>query len=144
VAQTKKLLLGLVWQMMRQHTLQFLAKVQQKKFGGGNVTDDMIIKWANEKVKEGKRSTKMDSFKDSSLKTGLFFMDLLYAIKPEIIDPEFIKSGDTAEEQLLNAKYVISVARKLGAVIFCLPEDIVEVKPKMMLTLTASIMALEK
>ena len=38
--------------------------------------------------------------------------------------------GDTKENSLLNAKYAISVARKLGATIFLLPEDIVEVKPK--------------
>jgi plastin-1 len=31
----------------------------------------------------------------------------------------------------MNAKYAISIARKLGATIFVLPEDIVEVKPKM-------------
>jgi hypothetical protein len=31
----------------------------------------------------------------------------------------------------MNAKYAISIARKLGATIFVLPEDIVEVKSKM-------------
>jgi hypothetical protein len=40
----------------------------------------------------------------------------------------------------MNATYVISIARKLGCSIFLLPEDIIEVNQKMMLTLTASIM----
>ena len=39
------------------------------------------------------------------------------------------------------AKYAISVARKLGAIIFVLPEDIMEVKPKMMLTFIGAVMA---
>lgn len=30
-----------------------------------------------------------------------------------------------------NANYAISIARKLGATIFVTPDDIVEVKPKM-------------
>lgn len=33
----------------------------------------------------------------------------------------------------MNAKYAISIARKLGATIFVLPEDIVEVKSKMVI-----------
>ena len=39
-----------------------------------------------------------------------------------------------------NAKYVISVARKLGATVFLTFEDIVEVKPKMLMTFVAAIM----
>ena len=35
------------------------------------------------------------------------------------------------ENAKMNAKYAISIARKLGATIFVLPEDIIEVKPKM-------------
>jgi len=145
VTGNKKLILALVWQMMRQHTLQFLATVQKKKFGGATaVTDEMIVKWANGAVAAKGRSSTMASFKDSTLSNSLFFMDLLFAIEPRIIDWDVVKAGETPEDRLLNAKYAISVARKLGAVIFCLPEDIVEVKPKMILTFTASIMALEK
>lgn len=33
----------------------------------------------------------------------------------------------TEEEMMLNATYIISVARKLGCSIFLLPEDIIEV-----------------
>lgn len=40
----------------------------------------------------------------------------------------------------MNATYIISVARKLGCSIFLLPDDIIEVNQKMILTLTASIM----
>ena len=118
-----------------------------QKFGGKDVTDDMIVQWANEKAKSNSSNNSglsISSFKDSNLKSSLFFFDLLSAIEPRIIDWSIINAGQTPDEQLLNAKYAISVARKLGAVIFLLPEDIVEVKPKMTMTFIASIMALEK
>jgi len=47
------------------------------------------------------------------------------------------------EDLLSNAKYVISCARKIGAMVFLTPEDIVEVKSKMLLTLVASLWATE-
>jgi plastin-1 len=36
-------------------------------------------------------------------------------------------SGSTEAERRLNAKYAISCARKMGCMVFLLPEDIVEV-----------------
>jgi len=140
----KKLLLAYVWQLMRFHTLKFLADVQSKKFGGKAVTDEMIIEWANLRVKAAGKTNTMKSYNDSSLSTGLFFMDLLYSIEPKVIDWSFVSPGVTKEDALANAKYVISVARKLGATIFLLPEDIVEVKPKMMMTFVASCMGIAK
>lgn len=144
VDKNKKLLLGLVWQMMRFHTLKFVAEVQAKKFAGQAVTDDMLVKWANDKVASAGRTSTISSLKDKSLASGVYFLDLLFAIEPRIINPEFVTPGESPEDMLLNARYAISVARKLGAVIFLLPEDIVEVKPKMILTFVASIMTLEK
>ena len=44
---------------------------------------------------------------------------------------------DEAKEN--NAKYAISIARKLGATVFLVWEDIAEVKSKLLLTLLASI-----
>lgn len=140
----KKLLLAFVWQLMRYHTLKFLAEVQKKKFGGKEVTDEMIIQWANDQVSSQNRGNSIKSLNDSSLSNGLFFIDLLASINEKVIDWDFVKKSGTKEDNLLNAKYVISVARKLGATIFLLPEDIVEVKPKMILTLLASCMALIK
>lgn len=40
-----------------------------------------------------------------------------------------------------NARYAVSMARKIGAPIYALPEDIVEIKPKMLLTVFACLMA---
>jgi len=42
--------------------------------------------------------------------------------------------------KLENAQYAISVARKIGARVYALPEDIVEVKAKMVMTVFACLM----
>ena len=42
---------------------------------------------------------------------------------------------------MANAKYAISMARKIGARIYALPEDIAEVKSKMVMTAFACLMA---
>jgi len=132
----KKLILGIIWQLMRQHTLNILIKI-----GGGKKIDDRaIIKWANETVQGKERKTSMSSFQDSSLSNGLFFLDLLFCLEERIIDWDIVTAGESDEDRLLNAKYVISVARKLGCTVFLAPEDIIEVKPKMLLMLTAAIM----
>ena len=52
----------------------------------------------------------------------------------------FPPSGEE-EDNLANAKYAISMARKIGARIYALPEDIAEVKPKMVMTVFACLMA---
>jgi len=141
----KKLILGFVWQLMRFHTLKFLAEVQAKKFGGKPVTDQMILDWANGQVSSLGKDRKIGSFKDPSLSDGLFFLDLLTSVEPRVVSAEYVFDPAADDKQKLdNARYAISVARKMGATIFLLPEDITEVKPKMILTFIASIMSVAK
>ena len=52
---------------------------------------------------------------------------------------ELVNEGESPEDLQLNAKYVLSVARILGAVVFCLWNDITEVKPKMILCLVGAL-----
>jgi plastin-1 len=50
-----------------------------------------MLKWANttaQKAKPGVRPIR--SFKDPSITTGLFFLDLLDAIRPGIVDPSLV------------------------------------------------------
>ena len=44
------------------------------------------------------------------------------------------------QDKLDNAKYAISTARKIGARVYALPEDLVEVKQKMVMTMFACLM----
>eukprot|EP00639_Heterosigma_akashiwo_P011856 CAMPEP_0206371384 /NCGR_PEP_ID=MMETSP0294-20121207/6450_1 /ASSEMBLY_ACC=CAM_ASM_000327 /TAXON_ID=39354 /ORGANISM="Heterosigma akashiwo, Strain CCMP2393" /LENGTH=335 /DNA_ID=CAMNT_0053818499 /DNA_START=244 /DNA_END=1248 /DNA_ORIENTATION=- len=129
----KKLILGIMWQLMRMHTLQILASLG----GGKRVTDHEIIQWANSKVSEAGRPSSMISFRDPNLSSGRFFIDLCYAISPRTVNWEIVTDGETEEDQMNNAKYVISIARKIGAKIFIVAEDIVEVRPKLLLSFVA-------
>jgi len=94
----KKLILGLVWQLMRHHTVKYLAEVQAKKFGGKPVTDAMIIEWANAEVKRAGKSRQITSFKDPTISDGLFFLDLLTAIESKVVDPEYVYDPPTDEK----------------------------------------------
>jgi len=68
-------------------------------------------------------------------------LDLIDAIKGNVIDFSLVKTGGAPNDKMENAKYAITSARKIGAKIYALPEDIVEVKPKMVLTVFACLMA---
>ena len=57
-------------------------------------------------------------------------VDLIDAIKPGAIDYSLV-AGDAREEAMANAKYGISMARRLGARVYALPEDVVEVRPRL-------------
>jgi len=134
------LTLALVWQLMRHHVLTVLKEVG----GGAPVSEEAMITWSNNLVKSSGKSSCMANFKDPSLKNAQFFLDLIDAIRPGFIDQSVILHSDSAEDLMKNAKYSISMARKLGATIFLLPEDIVEVKPKMNLTFICFLMAVGK
>jgi hypothetical protein len=134
----KTLTLGLVWQMMRAYVLQVLTNLSKT---GERITDNEIIAWANNKYSSNGKSSKISGWKDQAITTSLPIVDLVDAIRPGSVDYSLIhKSGD--EKLLLeNAKYAVSAARKIGAVVFALPEDVVESKPKMILTIFAALMA---
>ncbi|EES03042.1 hypothetical protein BDA96_03G188900 [Sorghum bicolor] len=140
VQGNKKLILAFLWQLMRYNILQLLKNLRFHS-NGKEITDNDILAWANKKVKDsGKHHSHMQSFKDKSLSSGTFFLDLLSAVEPRVVNWSLVTKGEKDEEKQMNASYIISVARKLGCSIFLLPEDILEVNQKMMLTLTASIM----
>ncbi|CAL5341652.1 unnamed protein product [Camellia sinensis] len=128
-----------LWQLMRCNMLQLLKNLRSRS-QGKEFTDADILNWANKKVKSKGRTTHIESFRDKSLSSGLFFLELLSSVEPRVVNWNLVTMGESDEEKKLNATYIISVARKLGCSIFLLPEDIIEVNQKMILTLTASIM----
>ncbi|XP_074298705.1 fimbrin-5-like [Silene latifolia] len=139
VQGNKKLILAFLWQLMRFSMLQLLRNLRSFS-QGREITDSDILNWANKKLKSAGKSSQIDSFKDKTLADGKFFLELLSAVERRVVNWTVVTSGETDEDKRMNASYIISVARKLGCSIFLLPEDIVEVNQKMILTLTASIM----
>uniref|UniRef100_A0AC35U6W6 Ca2+-binding actin-bundling protein n=1 Tax=Rhabditophanes sp. KR3021 TaxID=114890 RepID=A0AC35U6W6_9BILA len=135
----QNLTLALVWQLMRAYTLTILAQCTNAN-DGTTVADKEIIAWANQKLAESGKSTSIKSFQDGSISNGKVVIDLIDAIAPGTINYEMVKDGGD-NFKIENAKYAISSGRKIGAKIYALPEDIVEVKPKMVMTVFACLMA---
>ncbi|KAJ7048530.1 calponin homology domain-containing protein [Mycena amicta] len=138
---TKTLVLGLVWQLMRMNIVKTLTQLS-KSSTGRPISDTEMLKWANTTAHS---SRPIRSFKDPSITTGLFFLDLLEAIRPGIVDPTLVldvsANGDY-EDRRQNAKLAISIARKMNALIFLVPEDIVDVRPRLILTFVGSLMSI--
>uniref|UniRef100_A0A6Q2YP28 Plastin 1 n=1 Tax=Esox lucius TaxID=8010 RepID=A0A6Q2YP28_ESOLU len=129
--------LALVWQLMRRYTLQVLSNLGD----GEKIGDQIIINWVNTQLKAGKKDTQINSFKDKLISTSLPVIDLIDTIAPSSVKQELVKRGNLSDvDKLNNAKYAISVARKIGARVYALPDDLVEVKPKMVLTVFACLM----
>jgi len=140
----EKLVLGFVWQLMRFHTIKFLSALQK---GGRSIDEKQIIAWSNKKVAGSARTDsppQISSLKDKKIGELQFVAELLFAIDDRVIDWEIVTPTDDTEERVSLARYLMTAARKLGATIFCLPEDIVECKPKMVLTFLAAIMTVGK
>ena len=123
----KKYILAIVWQMMRAHSLQII----------GNQTEEGLIAWGNSLVDD---SLKIRNLKDKRLGNSLYFINIMKTIEPRAIDWDIvITDRDDDESRTNNAKYALSIARKLGATVFLVWEDIAEVKSKLILTFLASI-----
>lgn len=110
--------------------------------GGRGVSDQDMVAWANNVVKTSGKTSTMRSFKDPSLKSAHFFLDVLDGLRKGIVDYSLVTQGRTEDECRNNAKLAISIARKMGALIFLVPEDIVDVRQRLILTFVGSLMAL--
>jgi len=127
----KKSLLALVWQLVRLYYLKLI----------GDKKEDDLVKWVNDTC-TGKCDPIKD-FKDGGLSNGKVMIQVCAAIEPRAVNWDLVMNGDTDEDKKNNAKYAISVARKLGAVIFCVWEDINSVNSKQMLIFFATMMEIQ-
>ncbi|CAB1100770.1 unnamed protein product [Ectocarpus sp. CCAP 1310/34] len=130
----RKMTLAIMWQLMRRHTLNLLqardggAALSKK---GKRIEDPQIVAWANSKV-EG---SKIRSFGDPSLSTGV-----CHGIDQSTVNWDLVVMDPANDEDKTNnAKYAISVARKLGACVFVAAEDIVQVMSRMIMLFCASL-----
>jgi plastin-1 len=127
----KKSLLALVWQLVRLYYLKLI----------GDKKEDDLVKWVNDTC--GGKCPAIKDFKDASLADGKVMTHVCAAIEPRAVNWDLVMEGSTDEEKMNNAKYAISVARKLGAVIFCVWEDITAVNAKQMLIFFATMMEIQ-
>ncbi|XP_050314549.1 plastin-2 [Anthonomus grandis grandis] len=134
------LTLALIWQLMRAYTLSVLSQLHES---GSPIVEKEIVNWVNEKLSSAGKKSSIRNFQDSSISDAKVVIDLIDSIRPGAINYDLVKSGGTEEEKLANAKYAISMSRKAGARVYALPEDITELKPKMIMTVFACLMALD-
>lgn len=122
---TKTLVLGLVWQLMRfvpvrrrvSHfvTLTLFLSLQPRlnidktlaslSRNGKGVTDTEIVRWANDTVKASGKTSTMKSLKDSTLRNGHFFLDLVDSLRPGIVDQSLVEPGRDEDECKLNGEW---------------------------------------
>ncbi|KAI9772098.1 MAG: Fimbrin, actin-bundling protein [Geoglossum simile] len=129
----RTLTLGMVWQLMRRDISETLAALAQR-LGKREITDSEMVKWANDMSRKGGKSSSIRSFKDSSLGSGIFLLDVLNGMKSSYVDYDLVTPGRSDEETYLNAKLGISIARKMGATIWLVPEDICNVRSRLIVT----------
>uniref|UniRef100_I3IWF9 Plastin 3 n=1 Tax=Oreochromis niloticus TaxID=8128 RepID=I3IWF9_ORENI len=132
--------LGLVWQLMRRYTVQVLSDLGD----GERVVDQIILDWVNKMLSQNGKDTQIRSFKDKLISTSLPVIDLIDVIAPGMVKFDVVARGENGvlkeDDKINNASYAISLARKIGARVYALPDDLVEVKPKMVMTVFACLM----
>ncbi|PKS07454.1 hypothetical protein jhhlp_006058, partial [Lomentospora prolificans] len=136
----KTLTLGLVWQLMRKDITLTLSALAQR-LGKREITDAEMVRWANDMSRKGGRNSSIRSFKDSAIGSGVFLLDVLNGMKSSYVDYDLVTPGHTPDDAYLNAKLSISIARKMGATIWLVPEDICQIRSRLVTTFIGSLMA---
>lgn len=136
----RTLTLGLVWQLMRKDITLTLSALAQR-LGKREITDSEMVRWANDTSRKGGKTSTIRSFKDPSIGTGVFLLDVLNGMRSSYVDYDLVTPGHTDEDAYLNAKLSISIARKMGATIWLVPEDICQVRSRLVTTFIGSLMA---
>ncbi|CAL8091688.1 unnamed protein product [Calicophoron daubneyi] len=154
----KTMTLALLWQLMRAYTLSVLTKLTKSQASKNAkeitenqtdlrpITEAEIITWANRKLEQtGKQSSisLLHGFGDPGLASGRTLIDLIDAIRPGSVDYGVVLPGKGKQEQLANARYAIPLARRIGACVYAVPEDLVEMKSKMIMTIFACLMSVD-
>lgn len=129
----RTLTLGLVWQLMRRDIVSTLGALAQR-MGKKDLSDSDMIKWANDQSRKGGKTSSIRSFKDPSIGTGVYLLDVLNGLKSSYVDYDLVTPGKTDDDAFMNCKLAISIARKMGATIWLVPEDIQQVRSRLVTT----------
>ncbi|RMX70978.1 hypothetical protein D0869_16104, partial [Hortaea werneckii] len=136
----RTLTLGMVWQLMRRDITNTLSELAQR-MGKREISDSDMVQWANGMSQKGSgNKSQIRSFKDNSLATGIPLLDVLSGMKSSYVDYELVAPGNTDDEKYQNAKLAISIARKIGATIWLVPEDITTMRSRLIVTFIGSLM----
>ena len=118
----KQFILAIVWQLVRLHALQLI----------GSKSEQDLLDWVSQ-------TEHVTAFNDRKFEDGRLLIRLCELVDPTVVNWSFVKEGGSQEDKELNAKYAISLARKLGAVIFLVWDDIPNLNKKMILIFVCSL-----
>ncbi|KAI5301322.1 hypothetical protein KEM55_004451 [Ascosphaera atra] len=135
----RTLTLGFVWQLMRKDITNTLASLASR-MGKSEITDTEMVQWANEMSRSGGRRSVIRSFRDPAIASGIFLLDVLNGMKRQSVDYALVNTAGSEEASYANARLSISIARKLGATIWLVPEDICQVRSRLITTFVGSLM----
>lgn len=89
---------------------------------GRPISDTDMLKWANSTVQKGKPGVRpIRSFRDPSITTGLFFLDLLDALRPGVVDPALvinISETGAYEDRRQNGEALSGILVLFGSSLF--------------------------
>jgi plastin-1 len=136
----RKLVLALLYQLMRCHTRQLLQSISGGRAISDTELDAHVLNWANSHVSNIASVEPLKSFSDPSISSGLFLLALLATLQPGLVNYRLVTAGESTADKELNAKYAISCARKLGCYVFLSVNDIIHVRHRMVLNFIAAIM----
>ena len=107
----KKLILAVVWQLMRAYTLSLLAQLGGD---GKPIEEKEIIAWTNTKasvakfvktyqilqLSDGGKSTQIKNFQDPANKNAMPIIDLIDTCAPGTINYQVVKTGSGLSEEV--------------------------------------------
>ncbi|ETO09595.1 hypothetical protein RFI_27784, partial [Reticulomyxa filosa] len=153
----QKIIHSLLWQIMRFQAMKTLSSLS---FGGKPVEEKDILDWCNNTLLQinsnDRHSEAIQGFKDRHLTTCIFYIEILKVILPGAVKDDIVywdvtplqdlhkreEDEDMYRKRLANAKYAMTLARREGAELFILPEDLVTLEPKAVLSIMASLMTI--
>lgn len=129
----RKEILATAWSICKTHYLKLI----------GGKTEKDLVAWANERV--GAKASSISNLSDkTNLSSGRFWIELIGTIESRGIDTDLVTPGETDDDKKMNAKYAISLARSIGAVVFMVWEDMVAANAKQNLILVATLFELSQ
>ena len=125
-----------LWQLMRYQILRSMSETEGGHFSGFAPNEGQVLQWANDRVAaasakmNGGQETRIRSFGDSELATGIFLLYLVNTIRPGCVNWKIVADGEGQQQQFENALYVLSTARKIGVDAKCSWDDILQVRSR--------------
>ena len=92
------------------------------------------MKWANGRVPS---EYQIKSFKDPAISDCMFLLKLIESIEPRVVNYDSLRKSKDREDKVVNIKYTIAAARKIGAEIMLLYDHILEADGKFVAIMVA-------